>query len=155
MAIPFFGGGGPPEVWASGLRNPWRFSFDRLTGDLYIGDVGQGAWEEIDFLPAGSPGGTNFGWNYREGNHPYEGQPPTGLALVDPVAEYDHGSGCSVTGGVVYRGSNLPAWQGVYLYGDFCSGLVWGLLHNPDGTWQNGLLFDTSLSISSFTTDED
>jgi len=150
---PFAGGGGLPEIWAYGLRNPWRFTFDRLTGDLYIGDVGQNQWEEIDFQPAGSPGGANFGWDHREGNHRYEGV-YLGADLIDPVAEYDHSQGCSVTSGAVYRGQNLPAWQGVYLYGDYCSGLVWGLLRGPDGGWQNELLFETGARITSFGSDE-
>jgi glucose/arabinose dehydrogenase len=151
---PFAGGGGLPEIWAYGLRNPWRFSFDRLTGDLYIGDVGQDRWEEIDFLPAGSPGGTNFGWNYREGLHPYQGTPPPGLQLVDPVAEYGHDLGCAVTGGVVYRGRAMPAWQGIYLFGDYCSGRVWGLLRAPDGTWGQAQLFESGVSVTSFGEDE-
>lgn len=151
---PYANGGGRPEIWAYGLRNPWRFSFDRLTNDLYIGDVGQNQWEEIDFLPAGSPGGANFGWNYREGLHPYEGSPPAGLNLIDPVAEYDHSQGCSVTGGYVYRGPDLPDWSGVYLYGDYCSGLVWGLLHLPDGSWQNARLFESGARITSFGQDQ-
>jgi hypothetical protein len=121
-----------PEIWAYGLRNPWRMSFDRLSGDLYIADVGQNAWEEINFLPAGSPGGANFGWNYREGAS-FRGNPPQEIELIEPVAEYGHDQGCSVTGGAVYRGVELTDWQGVYLYGDYCSGLVWGLVRNPLG----------------------
>lgn len=140
------------EIWAYGLRNPWRFSFDARTGDLYIGDVGQDEWEEIDIAPAGV-GGLNFGWNYREGGHPYKGEPPAGVQLVEPIAEYSHGEGCSVTGGVVYRGTALPAWQGIYLYGDYCSGLVWGLL--PGGLGGNAqILFDTFFNISTFGQDE-
>ncbi len=148
-----FSGGGAAEIWAYGLRNPWRFSFDRLTGDVYIADVGQNAWEEVNFLPAGSPAGANFGWVIREGTHPYEGTAPAGMELIDPVAEYDHGQGCSVTGGFVYRGEALPAWQGVYLYGDFCSGIIWGLARTPDGAWLNQVLFETGLNISSFGED--
>jgi len=151
---PFASGGGLPEIWAYGLRNPWRMSFDRLTGDLYIGDVGQNAYEEIDFLPAGAPSGVNFGWNYREGLHPFQGTPPNDLALVDPVAEYAHDQGCSVTGGAVYRGAALPDWQGVYLYGDYCTGLIWGLRRSPDGSWQQGPLFETGGNITSFGEDE-
>ncbi len=150
---PFSAGGGVPEIWASGLRNPWRFSFDSLTGDAYIADVGQNEWEEINFLPAGSQPGANFGWDFREGNHRYEGI-NLGNGLIDPVTEYSHSLGCSVTGGYVYRGVNLPAWQGVYVYGDYCSGNVWGLLQNSDGTWQNSLLFQTETRISSFGLDE-
>jgi len=147
-------GGGLPEVWAYGLRNPWRFTFDRQTGDLFIGDVGQNAWEEIDFLPAGSSGGVNFGWNYREGRHHLQGNPPQTLELLEPVAEYGHDQGCSVTGGVVYRGAQLPAWRGVYVYGDYCSGRVWGLLRGRDGTWQHGLMFETGFNIAAFGEDE-
>jgi glucose/arabinose dehydrogenase len=154
---PFNQGNGAPEVWAWGLRNPWRFSFDRLTGDVYIGDVGQSAWEEIDYLPAGSPGGANFGWNYREGLHPFarnEAVPPADLVLIDPVAEYGHDQGISVTGGYVYRGEKLPEWNGIYLYGDYGSGFVWGLLRDSQGAWQNRLLFQTGSTIASFGEDE-
>lgn len=138
------------EVWVYGLRNPWRISFDRSTGDLWIGDVGQGEWEEIDYLPAGSPGGANFGWNTMEGNHPYEGNVQPGLLL--PAAEYNHGFGCSVTGGYVYRGS-MPEWNGIYLYGDYCSGTIWGLMRS-DGQWQSQLLFEAGMTITSFGQDE-
>lgn len=153
---PFAAGGGLPEIWAYGLRNAWRFSFDRLTGDLYIADVGQNRWEEIDFLPAGAAGGANFGWNYREGSQPYPagGEPPAGLALVDPVWEYGRDQGCSVTGGYVYRGAALPQMQGIYLFGDYCSGKVWGLLHTPGGEWRQKLLFETGLPVSSFGLDD-
>jgi glucose/arabinose dehydrogenase len=144
-----------PEIWAYGLRNPWRFSFDRLTGDLYIGDVGQNKWEEINFLPAGSPAGTNFGWNYFEGAHPYSSNPPPqGLVTIFPAAEYDHSQGCSVTSGFVYRGSQLPEWQGVYLFGDFCTGNVWGMLRDAQDAWQQKLLFENAGQITSFGEDE-
>ncbi len=146
---------GMPEIWAFGLRNPWRFSFDRQTGDMYIGDVGQGEWEEIDFLAAGTPGGGNFGWNIFEGTHPYEGSTPAGAALIGPVWEYSHATGtCSVTGGYVYRGAVLPEWNGIYLFGDYCSGQVWGLLRDSNGVWQNTLLFETGQFITSFGEDE-
>lgn len=138
------------EVWAYGLRNPWRISFDRSTGDLWIGDVGQGDWEEIDYLPIGSPGGANFGWSIMEGNHPYDGEAKPGLLL--PVAEYSHDFGCSVTGGYVYRGA-MPEWNGIYLYGDYCSGYVWGLILS-EGQWQSQLLFETNVRITSFGQDE-
>jgi glucose/arabinose dehydrogenase len=150
---PFTGAEEQPEVWAYGLRNPWRFSFDRSTGDLYIGDVGQNQWEEIDFLPAGSPAGANFGWNIREGAHPFAGDVIEGL--IDPVAEYGHGEGCSVTGGVVVHDPTLPAWDGVFLYGDYCTGLVWGLAGDPTGGWLSEILFSTSYRISSFGDDQD
>ncbi|HSM17530.1 MAG TPA: PQQ-dependent sugar dehydrogenase, partial [Gemmatimonadales bacterium] len=113
------------EIWAYGVRNPWRFSFDRTTGDLYIGDVGQGAREEIDFQAASSMGGENYGWNIMEGAicfSPGSGCNQTGLTL--PVLDYDHSQGCSVTGGYVYRGAAVPALQGRYLYADWCQGWV-------------------------------
>jgi len=139
------------EIWAYGLRNPWRISFDMATGDLFIGDVGQGEWEEVDYLPAGSPGGTNFGWDFREGKHDYEGTVPAGL--TEPVSEYSHSEGgCSVTGGYVYRGS-VPEWNGVYLYGDYCTGKIWGLIKSANG-WQVQLLFETGVRITSFGQDE-
>jgi glucose/arabinose dehydrogenase len=138
------------EVWAYGLRNPWRISFDRATGDLWIGDVGQGQWEEIDFLPAGSPGGANFGWSIMEGGHGYDGLLQDGMFL--PAAEYNHDFGCSVTGGYVYRGL-MPEWNGIYLYGDYCSGIIWGLILS-DGQWQSQVLFETGVTITSFGEDE-
>jgi glucose/arabinose dehydrogenase len=150
---PLLGAGARAEIWAYGLRNPFRFSFDSANGDLYIGDVGQNAWEEIDFQPGTSSGGENYGWNIREGAHPFAGQQTEGL--TDPVAEYGHNQGCSVTGGYVVRNTELPEWNGVYLYGDYCTGLVWGLLRAEDGTWQNQLLFETGLNISSFGLDSD
>lgn len=154
---PFARSGGRGEIWAYGLRNPWRLSFDRATGDLYIGDVGQDTWEEVDFLAAGSAGGTNFGWNYREGSHHFAGDPPATLHLTYPVAEYSHAEGgCSVTGGYVYRGQ-LPDWQGIYLYGDYCSGKIWGLLRvlpgNSAESWKSQLLFNTFASITTFGQD--
>lgn len=151
---PFRDGAGSPEVWAFGLRNPWRFSFDRLTGDLYIGDVGQNQWEEINFLPAGSPGGTNFGWRFFEGMHPYQGTPPMGLELVPPIIEYSHDMGCSVTGGLVYRGEQLPEFQGIYLYGDYCSQRVWGMVRDAQGNWISQVLFEGVGPITSFGEDE-
>jgi glucose/arabinose dehydrogenase len=116
------------ELVAYGLRNPWRFSFDRATGDLYIGDVGQSAWEEIDYLRKGA-GRANFGWNRYEGRHSYD--PSTKLLTAapyhGPIVEYPHSQGCSVTGGYVYRGSKVKAAVGRYFYGDYCSGNVWSL----------------------------
>jgi glucose/arabinose dehydrogenase len=151
---PFVGGGGLPEIWAYGLRNPWRFSFDPLTGNLYIADVGQDAWEEIDFVPAGTSGSMNFGWSYYEGNHPYKNQPPANTNFTFPVAEYSHTEGCSVTGGNVYRGAALPEWQGVYFYGDYCSGNIWGLIHTGENAQQAKILFTTGAKISTFGVDE-
>lgn len=139
------------EIWAYGLRNPWRISFDSATGDLYIADVGQGAYEEIDYLPAGSPGGTNFGWDLREGRHDFEGSDSP--ELTDPIAEYNHAEGgCSVTGGYVYRGI-MSEWSGIYLYGDYCTGFIWGLIGSGN-EWQVQRLFDTDVNITSFGQDE-
>jgi glucose/arabinose dehydrogenase len=154
---PFAYGGGRPEIWASGLRNPWRYTFDRATGDLYIADVGQNKWEEINLLAVDKngilPGGSNFGWDFWEGSHPYEGTPTGGVTMITPIWEYDHSGGCSVTGGIVYRGA-IPEWQGIYIYGDFCLGTIWGLLRDADGVWQNTILFQTSTNITSFGEDE-
>jgi glucose/arabinose dehydrogenase len=112
-----------------GLRNPWRFSFDRETGDLWIGDVGQGEWEEIDYTPADSPGLENYGWDVFEGTHAYEDKDPNPAGrLVMPVHEYNHDEGCSVTGGYVYRGERVPGAQGRYFFADYCSGTVWSLV---------------------------
>lgn len=151
---PFQTGDQKPEIWAYGLRNPWRFSFDHATGDLYIGDVGQNTWEEINFLPAGAPGGVNFGWNYREGMHPFQGQVPAELVLNEPIFEYKHPTGCSVSGGYVYRGAAIPEMQGIYLFGDYCNGKIWGLLRGADGQWQNQLLFQSGAYLSSFGEDD-
>jgi glucose/arabinose dehydrogenase len=141
------------EIWAWGLRNPWRFSFDRVTGDLYIGDVGQSSYEEIDFQPAASAGGQNYGWAIMEGTHCYPSGPCDSTGLVLPVAEYDHAQGrCAVTGGVVYRGAN-PNLQGIYFYGDYCNGQIWGLVQEG-GTWSTQALLDTGLNIASFGEDE-
>ena len=124
------------EIWALGLRNPWRFSFDRETGDLYLGDVGQDLWEEVNFQPANSGGGENYGWNILEGLHCFD--PAVGcimpLRYSPPVAEYVHSSDCSITGGYVYRGPGNPAMQGIYFYGDICSGKIRGL-QNFNGNW--------------------
>lgn len=141
------------EIWAYGLRNPWRFSFDRLTGDLYIGDVGQNQWEEINYLPSGWPAGANFGWVYYEGTHLYQAVPP-GLKAISPIFEYGHNQGCSVTGGIVYRGELLPDWYGIYLFADYCSGNISGLLFSPQGEWQSKLLFEKFGRITSFGEDE-
>lgn len=141
------------EIWAYGLRNPFRFSFDRLTGDLFMGDVGQDLVEEIDFQPAGSGAGANYGWNVMEGSRCFASPACSSAGLTLPVAEYLHGQGdCSVIGGFVYRGSN-PALQGIYIYGDLCSGRIWGLRRNGTA-WENRLLIDTELTISTFGEDD-
>jgi glucose/arabinose dehydrogenase len=152
---PFVNGGGAPEVWAYGLRNPWRFSFDTLTGDLYIGDVGQGQWEEIDRLPAGSPGGANFGWNVTEGRHCYQDTSCDQRSFLPPIAEYDHGGGnCSVTGGAVYRGSAQTELTGIYVFGDYCSGRLF-TLNVDEGTITPKQVAQTDAAITSFGTSED
>jgi len=117
------------EIWVYGVRNPWRFSFDRKTGDLYIGDVGQDLWEEVDVLPAGSPGGENYGWNEMEGNHCYGAATCTTAGLTLPVLEYGHNQGCTVVGGFVVRDSTVPDLVGRYLYGDYCNGWVRSFLY--------------------------
>ena len=152
---PFAGqNGARGEVWAYGLRNPWRATFDRATGDFWIGDVGQATYEEIDRQPAGDKGGEDYGWNYMEGNHAYKGQAPAGARLIAPVAEYSHAEGgCSVTGGYVYRGASLPEMDGVYVFGDYCSGLTWTLTRSGD-QWQRALFLKTGFTISSFGEDE-
>lgn len=141
-----------PEIWAVGLRNPWRFAFDRGTGDLYIGDVGQAQYEEVDYQPAASRGGENYGWRIMEGFHCYNPAAcaPNGLTL--PIAEYDHGLGCSVTGGGVYRGADPGRMQGIYFYGDYCSGRIWGL--RRAGGWQISQLYRAAFNISGFGEDE-
>ena len=151
---PFAGaapGAGAHEIWSYGLRNPWRFSFDRANGDLYIGDVGQNSWEEIDYQAAGAAGGRNYGWNCREGAHPFSTSTScNSITSVDPVLEYDHSLGCAVIGGPVFR--NLPAhtMTGDYLYGDFCSGRIWRGFRGSGGTWTSAQLFDTAFGITSF-----
>jgi glucose/arabinose dehydrogenase len=140
-----------PEIYAWGLRNPWQFSFDELTGDLWVGDVGQGDWEEIDVVVSGG----NYGWNIEEGDHCYS--PPSGCddtGLIDPVFEYGRGEGQSVTGGYVYRGSLIPALYGHYIFADWGSGKFWGFdaaFISPDAV----LLADTDFRPVSFAEDQD
>ncbi len=140
------------EVWAYGLRNPWRFSFDKQTNDLYIADVGQNVYEEIDFQPAGSSGGQNYGWNLYEGFEPYKGNADSS-GLTAPIFAYSHDLGCSVTGGYVYRGQQVPALNGAYLYSDYCTGHIWALQRDASNKWVNTLLLDSGLNVSSFGQD--
>jgi glucose/arabinose dehydrogenase len=154
---PFAGGGGAPEIWAKGVRNPWRFSFDRTTSQIWIGEVGQGAYEEIDRAPA-ETGGLNYGWPILEGNHCYESAtcvPPAGYQ--PPITEYSHADGCSVTGGYVYRGTAQPGLGGFYLFGDYCSGNLWAIRADAaapaGGIVTPQLLLATGLAISSFGED--
>ncbi len=129
---PFAGGGGAGEVWAYGLRNPWRSSFDRATGDLWIADVGQNNYEEIDFEPAGSAGGNNYGWRCMEGFHctGLTGCTCNDAGLVLPIHEYTHSQGCSVTGGSVYRGAAIPHLRGTYFFGDYCTAKLWSFRYD-------------------------
>jgi len=138
------------EIWATGLRNPWRYSFDRVTGDLYIADVGQNTYEEINYIPGPSQGGENYGWPVMEGFHCFQSPSCDQGGLVLPVFEYSHTQGCSVTGGEVYRGSQHPALQGVYLLGDFCSGTIWGIQRDASGTWLSAELLQTGARIAAF-----
>ena len=144
---PFVGDGGRPEIYAYGLRNPWRWSFDRLSGDLWVGDVGQDEWEEIDRVAPGD----NLGWNRWEGSHCFTGD-CLSAGVVMPLAEYSHAFGCSVTGGYVYRGAAIPSLFGHYIYGDFCIGRIWGL---DSGDVQAGprILLLSDKRISSFAED--
>lgn len=142
------------EIWALGLRNPWRFSFDAGTGDLFIGDVGQNLYEEVNYQPASSTGGENYGWRIMEGTHCFEAATCDQSGLTLPVAEYSHEFGrCSVTGGEVYRGSGFPVLQGIYFFADFCTGEVWGLRQEGD-SWQQTILHDSASRLSSFGSDE-
>ena len=151
-----------PEIWAYGLRNPWRFSFDGKTGGLFIGDVGQNSFEEINFQPGSSSGGENYGWNFMEGKSCF-GNSLVKLfksncnheSLTLPIIEYSHKRGnCSVTGGNLYRGSKFPQLNGIYFYGDYCSGKIWGAAKTKGSQWKTKKLLDTELSISTFGEDE-
>jgi Glucose / Sorbosone dehydrogenase/S-layer homology domain len=144
---PFVGTDGLDEIWAYGVRNPWRISFDRTTHDLYIADVGQASWEEVDRQPAASTGGTNYGWKVFEGTHCYNASSCSLTGDTLPIAEYSHDFGCSIIGGYVYRGPSQHALQGSYVFGDICSGLIWTL--PSDGTAVTQRL-DLSISLSSF-----
>ncbi|MCB0155313.1 MAG: PQQ-dependent sugar dehydrogenase [Anaerolineae bacterium] len=155
---PFTQTPGLDEIWAYGLRNPWRTAFDRQTGDLYIGDVGQGTREEVDYQAAASSGGENYGWDVLEGNLCFE--PSSGCTLppdyVPPIHDYnqDPGGHCSVTGGYVYRGQFYSLMQGVYFYADYCSGIIWGLQQDVSDVWQNNQLLDTNHQITTFGEDQ-
>ncbi len=140
------------EIWAYGLRNVWRFSFDRLTGDLYMADVGQNQWEEINFQPADSPGGENYGWNVWEGRHIFAGG--NAPNHVPPIFEYTRNMGCSVTGGSVYRGQAIPDLQARYIFGDYCSGRIWAAWRDDAMNWQARQIMNTDMAISSFGEDE-
>ena len=144
---PFAAGGGAPEIYAWGLRNPWRWSFDRATGQLLLGDVGQGAWEEVDMIERGK----NYGWNICEGAH-LRGTTTAcaDSSFVDPIAEYDHSLGCSITGGYVYRGTIIADLDGVYFFGDVCTGAIWALRQVPGTAPQLEVVIRSGLSVVSF-----
>lgn len=142
------------EIWAIGLRNPWRYSFDRDTGDFWITDVGQNQYEEVNFVAAGSPGGLNFGWPIMESLHCLGAAECSIAGLVLPAVEYAHEGHCSITGGYVYRGSAYPALAGAYIYGDYCSGALWALIAPPGAEPQPVEMLRTGATISSFGEDE-
>ena len=148
---PYANGGGRPEIWAYGLRNPWRFSFDRETGDLWTGDVGQNEWEEIDIIQRGG----NYGWNVLEGNHCFRPRDNCDReGRIPPVHEYSlDGPPCSVIGGYVYRGESIPWLRGAYIYGDYCSGKIHALRHQNGQVTEHKELADTGLRIMSFAED--
>lgn len=151
---PFASGGGAPEVWAYGLRNPWRFSFDTETDELWIADVGQSDFEEIN-RSRPDRGGLNYGWNVMEGRECFAGDDCERGGTVLPVSGYTHDAGCSVTGGYVYRGTDFPALSGGYLFGDYCSGTIWGIDARSRSFAEPVVLMQSGLSISSFGLDED
>jgi glucose/arabinose dehydrogenase len=141
-----------PEIWAYGFRNPWRFSFDRETQELYIADVGEKEIEEINLQPPQSTGGENYGWNIFEGHQRYSEGSETGITW--PIFEVNHEVGfCAIIGGYVYRGSALPELVGAYLFSDYCTGQVWALSQNDAGTWLPRKLLDTPFQVTSFGED--
>jgi uncharacterized repeat protein (TIGR01451 family) len=143
-----------PEIWALGLRNPWRSSFDSQTGDFYIADVGENTREEVDFQPANFSGGANYGWDIMEGSLCFDATTCDTTGLTLPVAEYDHTEGCDISGGTVYRSARYPTFQGIYFYGDWCSGNIWGL-QQINQSWFSAPLATTTLSVIAFSEDED
>ena len=140
------------EIWSYGWRNPWRFSFDRLTGDMYISDVGQHKWEEFNFQSAASIGGENYGWSAFEGSHEFSGAAAPNH--VPPFFEYDHSQGCAAIGGYVYRGQAIPKLEGVYVSGDWCNGRIFVSWRDRDRNWHWELFNRTELTISSFGEDD-
>jgi glucose/arabinose dehydrogenase len=148
---PFASGGGAPEIFAYGFRNPWRMSFDRTSGTLFAGDVGENKYEEVDIVDRGN----NYGWNIMEGFHCFN--PPSGCntsGLTMPIAEYSHSEGDAIIGGYVYHGTKIPGLQGAYIFGDFGTGKIWELTQDSSGSWTRTQLLDTGRNISSFGQDQ-
>ncbi len=150
---PFVNEAARNEIWAYGVRNPWRFTFDRLTGDLFMADVGQNLWEEINWQPASSAGGENYGWNVMEAGHCFTNSGCDQSDLVVPIFEYSHELGCSVTGGYISRGMEDLALYGNYFLADFCQGTIWSLFPNGDGSWQSNVVYQGAGNVSSFGED--
>ena len=146
--------GARPEIYAHGLRNVWRLAFDRETGELWVGDVGQNSWEEINIVTKGG----NYGWNYREGTHPFGAKVmPNNVDVIEPIWEYDHTVGKSITGGHVYRGKRLPELRGAYLYADYVTGKLWALRYDrkTKQVTDNLAIPSSPLPVVSFGEDED
>lgn len=149
---PYVGRSGRDEIWSYGWRNPWRYSFDKATGDMWVGDVGQNAWEEIDFEPAGGGGGDNYGWDRMEGNHVHEGSPPN--PHHGPIYEYANGSGnCAVTGGYVYRGARIDDLRGAYVFADFCAGRLRAFVQSDGAATEHRFLGPRTGNLASFGQD--
>ena len=146
-----FGGADCPEIFAWGFRNPWRWSFDRQNGDLWVGDVGQAQWEEVDRVVRSG----NYGWDEREGAHCFEPASGCSTNFADPITEYSHAEGISITGGYVYRGAAVPELQGQYVYADFGSGRIWAVPATSQQGAVGEQLLDTALNITSFAEDND
>lgn len=150
---PFVGGGGAAEIWAIGLRNPWRYSFDSATNDLWIADVGQNKWEEVHKVTSNSAG-LNYGWPILEGTNCFNDATCASDGLLLPITEYDHTQGCSITGGNVYRGNAYPQMQGKYYFSDFCTGFIWAIDASAESITEPTLLLESDLRVSSFGEDE-
>jgi glucose/arabinose dehydrogenase len=156
---PYVSRPGCDEIWATGMRNPWRMSFDRQTGDLWIADVGEWLREEVNLHPAGDPGGPNYGWHCYEGTIDYSTIWPSvaadcgGSTYTFPLFEIPHAESCSISGGFVYRGNAYPSLRGQYLFADFCSGRIWRIGQTPGGTWERVLVANTGLLITTFGED--
>ena len=152
---PFLDDSGQSEIWSYGWRNPWRFSFDRHTGNLFVGDVGEFDREEINFQPVSSVGGENYGWNIWEGTTCFQAENCRTDGFTFPIFEYSHQEGCAIIGGYIYRGQAYPELWGNYFLGDYCMGKIWRLFPSEDGSWQADMILDTDYLITSFAEDAD